>query len=163
MQLAEQHVIGKTDPHFAAINAAAFASKNLYHAANYMVRQCFIPESAYLTNAEVFHRIKDHEAYSARPRKVSTAVLRQLARNWRGFFAALAAWQESLRATSAARAVSLGNWAAAECPREWLVQHPPKSTPRRFRQRESGCGSSPRMAPRRHEARGVMVAYFATV
>lgn len=93
MQLVEQHVIGKTDPRFAAIDAAAFASKNLYNAANYLVRQSFIHKGVSLTYVEVFHRIKDHEAYSALPRKVSNDVLRQLDRDWRGFFAALAAWQ----------------------------------------------------------------------
>ena len=36
MRLVEQHVIRKTDPRFAAIDAAAFASKNLYNAANYL-------------------------------------------------------------------------------------------------------------------------------
>jgi putative transposase len=30
MQLVEQHLIRKTDPSFPAIDAAAFASKNLY-------------------------------------------------------------------------------------------------------------------------------------
>lgn len=93
MQLVEQHVMGKRDSRFAAIDAAAFASKNLYNAANYMVRQSFLHEGVYLTYAEVFHRIKEHEAYSALPRKVSNDVLRQLDRDWRGFFAALAAWQ----------------------------------------------------------------------
>jgi putative transposase len=93
MQLVEQHVIRKTDPRFAAIDQAAIASKNLYNAANYLVRQCFLHEGIDLTAAEVFHRIKDHEAYCALPRKVSNDVLRQLDRDWRGFFAALAAWQ----------------------------------------------------------------------
>jgi putative transposase len=93
MQLVEQHIIRKTDPRYAAIDAAAFASKNLYNAANYVVRQSFIHEGVYLGSADVFHRIKDHEAYSALPRKVSNDVLRQLDRDWRGFFAALAAWQ----------------------------------------------------------------------
>jgi putative transposase len=37
MQLVEQHVIGKTDPRYAAIDRAAFASKNLYNAALYVV------------------------------------------------------------------------------------------------------------------------------
>ncbi len=32
MQLVEQHVISKTDPRYAAIDRAAFASKNLYKA-----------------------------------------------------------------------------------------------------------------------------------
>ena len=34
MQLVEQHVISKSDPRYAVIDAAAFASKNLYNAAN---------------------------------------------------------------------------------------------------------------------------------
>ncbi len=93
MQLVEQHVIHRTDPRFKAIDAAAFASKNLYNAANYLVRQSFIHAGVYLPSAAVYHRIKDHEAYSALPRKVSNDVLRQLERNWRAFFQALAAWQ----------------------------------------------------------------------
>jgi putative transposase len=93
MQLVEQHVIRLTDPRFAAIDAAAFASKNLYNAANYVVRQSFIHEGMYLTYAEVFHLIKDQEAYQALPRKVSNDVLRLLDKNWRSFFKALAAWQ----------------------------------------------------------------------
>jgi putative transposase len=96
MQLVEQHVIRKTDPRFAAIDRAAFASKNLSNAANYIVRQAFIHEGVYLNLAAVYHRIKDHEAYCALPRKVSNDVLRQLDRDWRAFFAALAAWKEDL-------------------------------------------------------------------
>jgi putative transposase len=94
MQLVEQHIIRRTDARYAAIDAAAFASKNLYNAANYLVRQSFIHEGVYLGYAEVFHRIKDHEAYGALPRKVSNDVLRQLDKNWRAFFQALVAWQE---------------------------------------------------------------------
>jgi len=93
MQLVEQHVIRKTDPRYAAIDAAAFASKNLYNAANYLVRQAFIHEGVYLGYAEVFHRIKDHEVYCALPRKVCNDVLRLLDKNWRAYFTARAAWQ----------------------------------------------------------------------
>jgi putative transposase len=42
MQLVERHVIKRADPRFVAIDTAAFASKNLYNAANYEVRQSFI-------------------------------------------------------------------------------------------------------------------------
>ena len=42
MQLTEQHIVSKGDSRFAAIDAAAFAAKNLYNAANYLVRQSFI-------------------------------------------------------------------------------------------------------------------------
>ena len=93
MHLVEQHVIRDSDPRHAAIDRAAFASKNLYNAANYLVRQSFIQEGVYLDVAAVYQRIKSHEAYCALPRKVSNDVLRQLDRDWRGFFAALDAWK----------------------------------------------------------------------
>lgn len=93
MQLVEQHVIRDTDPRYAAIDRAAFASKNLYNAANYLVRQSYIFEGVYLNFAVVYHRIKDSDAYCALPRKVSNDVLRQLDRDWHSFFAALAAWK----------------------------------------------------------------------
>lgn len=58
VKLVEQHIIKASDPRFGAIDAAAFASKNLYNAANYLVRQAFIHEGVYLNNAAVFHLIK---------------------------------------------------------------------------------------------------------
>ncbi|HEX5545885.1 MAG TPA: transposase [Ktedonobacterales bacterium] len=94
MWLVEQHVIRDTDQRYAPIDRAAFASKNLYNAANYLVRQSFIHERVYLNFVAVYHRIKEHEAYCALPRKVSNDVLRQLDHDWRAFFANLEAWQE---------------------------------------------------------------------
>jgi putative transposase len=94
MQLVEQHVISRSDPRFAAIDAAAFKAKNLYNAANYLVRQAFIFEHRYLGYAEIFHLIKQTEAYTALPRKVSNDILRQLDKNWRAFFAACQAYRE---------------------------------------------------------------------
>src|SRR5215469_4148883 len=94
MQLVEQHVISKADPRFAAIDAAAFQAKNLYNAANYLVRQAFIFEYRYLGYAAVFHLIKHHDAYRALPRKVSNDILRQLDKNWRAFFVACEAYRE---------------------------------------------------------------------
>jgi putative transposase len=42
--LVEQHHIQVNNPRFAAIDAAAFAAKNLYNKALYIVRQAFIYE-----------------------------------------------------------------------------------------------------------------------
>ncbi len=39
MQPVEQHIINERDPRYAVIDAAAFASKNLYNTANYELRQ----------------------------------------------------------------------------------------------------------------------------
>ena len=63
MQLVERHVIKRADPRFVAIDAAAFASKNLYNAANYLVRQPFIHEGVYLNYHEMHRCMKDHEEY----------------------------------------------------------------------------------------------------
>jgi putative transposase len=78
MHLVEQHVIHKTAPRFVAMDRAAFAAKNLYNAATYLVRQAYIHQGVYLKVAQVYQQIKGDEAYSALPRKVSNDVLRQL-------------------------------------------------------------------------------------
>jgi putative transposase len=95
MQLTEQHVIDRNDPRYAVIDAAAFASKNLYNAANYEIRQAFIHENKYLNYNEMQRRMQSHEAYKALPAKVSQEILMVLDRNWRkGFFEALKAYEE---------------------------------------------------------------------
>ena len=94
MQLVEQHVIGKADSRYEAIDAAAFASKNLYNLTNYHMRQSFIHQGKYLGYAEVYHLIKRELAYQALPRKVSNDVLRLLDKNWKAFRKAMEAWNE---------------------------------------------------------------------
>jgi putative transposase len=96
MQLVEQHVIKGHDPRYHKIDEAAFASKNLWNAANYLVRQSVIFQGTYLDNTAVFHRIKSHEAYQALPRKVSNQVLLQLHKAWIAFFEGMETWKEHL-------------------------------------------------------------------
>nr|WP_242527424.1 hypothetical protein [Ktedonosporobacter rubrisoli] len=93
MHLVERHLIRKDDPRFAVIDQAAFASKNLYNQANYQIRQSFIHEGKYLPYAEIFQRVKTHEAYRALPCKVSNSILIQLHKNWTGFFEGIAAYK----------------------------------------------------------------------
>jgi putative transposase len=94
MQLVEQNIIGRNDPRYAAIDAAAFAAKNLYNRALYEWRQAFIHEGVYLSYVEVYHRVKHSEAYQALPRKVSNDILRQLDKIWRSFRNGLKEWHE---------------------------------------------------------------------
>jgi putative transposase len=94
MQLVEQHIIEKGDPRWARLDTVAFASKNLWNAANYLVRQSFIHHGIYLDNFKVFHQVKSHEAYRALPAKISNQVLIQLHQAWKGFFEAMDEWQE---------------------------------------------------------------------
>jgi putative transposase len=94
MQLTERHIIDRTDPRFAVIDEAAFASKNLYNAALYLIRQSFIFEGKYFNYHEVQRRMQSHEAYKALPAKVSQQVLMLLDKNWKAFFEALKAYHE---------------------------------------------------------------------
>jgi IS605 OrfB family transposase len=95
MQLTEQHVIDRKDPRFALIDAAAFASKNLYNAALYEMRQAYLFQGRSLTYTEMDKRMQQHEAYQALPAKVSQQVLMQLDTAWKGFFEALKAYEEN--------------------------------------------------------------------
>ena len=85
MQLVEQHVINKSDPRYAVIDAAAFASKNLYNAANYELRQAFIHQGRYISYNQLDKRMQSHEAYKALPAKVAQWVLKGLVTNWKSF------------------------------------------------------------------------------
>ena len=92
--LVEQHHIQVNDPRFAAIDAAAFAAKNLYNKALYVVRQAFIHEDVYIPYTKLYHLLKTTEEYRALPCKVSQLVLKQLDQNWRSFFAAIKDWRQ---------------------------------------------------------------------
>ncbi len=94
MQLVESHIIKPTDPRYAAIDAACFASTNLYNAALYEIRQAFIHEGIYLNYNTMAKRMQSHEAYKALPAKVAQQVLKVLDKNWQSFFKAIAAWRE---------------------------------------------------------------------
>ncbi len=93
MQLVEQTIIDRRDPRFQEIDQAAFAAKNLYNAANYLIRQSFIFQGIYLDNVKVFHQMKTHEAYRALPAKVSNSILIQLHKAWVGFFKSMEEWK----------------------------------------------------------------------
>jgi len=85
MQLVEQHVIDRHDPRYAVIDAAAFASKNLYNAALYEMRQAFIHQGRYISYNQLDKRMQSHEAYKALPAKVAQWVLKGLVNNWKSF------------------------------------------------------------------------------
>ena len=94
MQLVEQHLINKKDKRFQVIDFAAFASKNLYNAANYVIRQEFIHTGRYITYPELARLMKGSEPYRALPAKVAQQVLINLDKNWQSFFATILEWKE---------------------------------------------------------------------
>ena len=93
MQLVEQHIIDKSDPRYTVIDAAAFASKNLYNATNYELRQAFICEGRYISYNQLDKLMQPHEAYQALPAKGAQWVLKGLVSNWKAFHEARESYQ----------------------------------------------------------------------
>ena len=93
MQLTERHIIKSTEHRFAQIDGLAFKSKNLYNAANYVIRQSFIYGWGYVGYNEMNRLMKSHEAYKALPAKVSQQILMVLDKNWQSFFEAVKAYK----------------------------------------------------------------------
>ena len=95
MQLVEQHVIKPNSPFFEQVDQAAFAAKNLYNKANYIIRQSFIHDDLYLSYPKMAKRLKEAEEFQALPRKVSQQVLKSLDKAWQGFFASIKDWKKN--------------------------------------------------------------------
>jgi putative transposase len=93
MQLAERHIIKSTEHRFAKIDELAFKSKNLYNAANYVIRQSFTYGWGYINYNEMNRLMKSHQAYKALPAKVSQQILMILDKNWKSFFEAIKAYK----------------------------------------------------------------------
>ncbi|MEG5215533.1 transposase [Microcoleus sp. ARI1-A5] len=93
MQLAERHIIKSTEHRFALIDELAFKSKNLYNAANYVIRQSFVYGWSYINYNEMNRLMKSHEAYKALPAKVSQQILMMVDKNWKSFFEAVKAYK----------------------------------------------------------------------
>jgi len=93
MQLAERHIIKSTEHRFALIDGLAFASKNLYNAANYVIRQSFVYGGGYINYNEMNRLMKSHQTYKAWPAKVSQQILMILDKNWKSFFEAVKAYK----------------------------------------------------------------------
>ncbi len=95
MRQVERHIVKETSPFWKQIDNLCFLSKNLYNYANYLIRQSFIFDKVYLGFNQVYHLVKEQPDYQALPRKVSQQVLRVLDKNWKSFFEANKAYQET--------------------------------------------------------------------
>src|SRR5688500_8137623 len=95
MQLVEQHIIDKADPRWEELDWSCFLSKNLYNAANYVVRQAYIHEQRTIAYEQLAKLMRDNPDYCALPRKVSQWVLKQVDHDWQAYFAARAGYEQA--------------------------------------------------------------------
>jgi putative transposase len=94
MQLVERHVINKNHIFYQEIEQLCFFSKNLYNAANYIVRQEYIQNRVYLNYKKIQKIFQSQIDYKALPAKVSQQVLMLLEKNWKSFFEASIAYEQ---------------------------------------------------------------------
>ena len=94
MKLIEQHIIDRQDPRFAVIDPTCFASKNLYNAALYILRQAFFDHRPVPNYAKLAHTLKDNPEFRALPAKASQWVVRQVCANWGAFWKTYHAYQK---------------------------------------------------------------------
>ena len=94
MHLVEKHVINRNHSYFKEIDNLCFLAKNLYNAANYLVRQSFIFDGKYLNYYAIQKLIHGSGDYKALPAKVSQQVLMRLHEAWKGFFRGIASYKE---------------------------------------------------------------------
>jgi hypothetical protein len=78
VQRVEQHCIDWHDPRWAAIDRAAFASKNLYNAALYRTRQAYLHERRVLPYPSLVKEMAQTPEYRTLPTKVAQWTLKQI-------------------------------------------------------------------------------------
>jgi putative transposase len=94
MQLVEQHRIDRYDPRWTVIDAATFASKNLYNTALYVMRQQFIANHYIFPFPELDMLLSPTAQYQALPRKVAQHVLKQVCSAWASYTATVADYRQ---------------------------------------------------------------------
>jgi putative transposase len=97
MQLVEQHIIKSNDPRWAVIDHASWMSKNIYNAANYMIRQSYILDNKYLNYYYIEKHFKKNNLLADQqlPLKVVQQVLKQVDHGWHSYFAAMAEYKKT--------------------------------------------------------------------
>ncbi|MBS3028506.1 MAG: IS200/IS605 family element transposase accessory protein TnpB [Dolichospermum sp. DET50] len=88
-------MIKKTHKNYQEIDRLCFLSKNLYNAANYLIRQSFFETGKILNYNQIQKLLQSEFDYKNLPAKVSQQILIILDKNWKAFFQAQKADQEN--------------------------------------------------------------------
>lgn len=94
MKLVEKHLIKSNKSMYAEIDSLAFLSKNLYNCAVYQCRQAFFNNRPIPNFNQLYHLLKTGNDYKALPAKVSQLIIKQVAKSFKSYFAALLAYKK---------------------------------------------------------------------
>jgi len=83
---SERHLIKKSNPMWKTIDHYCFQAKNVYNAANYIVRQEFINNKKWIRYYKLDKIMRNNSVYYELGSQASQMVLRLLDKNWKSFF-----------------------------------------------------------------------------
>lgn len=84
----EQHQINKNHPLYKTVDTFCYRSKNLYNAANYIIRQEFIKNNRYIKYRDLEKSLQQTKEYKELMSQASQCTLQVLDRSWKSYFAA---------------------------------------------------------------------------
>lgn len=91
----EQHNIHKDHPLYKVIDEFCFRSKNLYNAANYIIRQEFINNGKYIKYRDMDKLMQKTDEYKSLMSQASQCTLQVLDRAWKSFFKTIKDWSKN--------------------------------------------------------------------
>ncbi|MEM7595914.1 MAG: transposase [Cyanobacteria bacterium P01_A01_bin.83] len=94
MKLVEKHLIKKSKPKWKEIDNLCFLSKNLYNCGIYQCRQAFFNHQPIPNFNQLYHLLKVTDDYKALPCKVSQLIIKQVARTFQSYLAAIIAYKK---------------------------------------------------------------------
>ena len=94
MKLVEKHLVKSNKSMYAEIESLAFLSKNLYNCAVYKCRQAFFNNRPIPSFNQLYHLLKTGNDYKALPAKVSQLIIKQVAKSFKSYLAALKTYKK---------------------------------------------------------------------
>lgn len=94
MKLVEKHLIKASKQNWNEVDNLCFLSKNIYNCAVYQCRQAFFKNQPVPSFNQLYHLLKTSEDYKALPAKVSQLVIKQVAKSFKSYFAAVKAYSK---------------------------------------------------------------------
>lgn len=94
MKLVEKHLIKPSKGEWQEIDSLCFLAKNLYNCAVYHCRQAFFSGNPVPSFNQLYHLLKFGDDYKALPTKVSQLIIKQVAKSFKSYFAAIKAYSK---------------------------------------------------------------------
>lgn len=94
MKLVERTYIDQNHEYFKVLDNLSWKAKNLFNVANYHIRQRYFANKEYIGFFDLYHLLKQEDAYRDLPTKVSKQIVKRVAQTWKGFIKAHKDWSK---------------------------------------------------------------------